>query len=250
MAPRARAAIALAIAMAALIAAPGHTATQGRLQAGPTLLEVDTRVGATRLVLRNTGDAPVGVQVRVFAWSQPDGDDSLTPSDDFAVSPPISEIPAGGEQVVRLVRLAAVSTPRDRTYRVVAEELPRRAAEDGAEPSSTVTMRMRYVIPLFDRAAGASAPQVSCVLTSRAEDARLRCENTGGRAAQFAATRIADSRGHSATLSKGLFGYVLPGSHRTWPVPAAFLREASGVLRLETQVDGKPSSIPVGDGRP
>lgn len=248
MAVQVRAGIATAIVLA-LLAAPGHS-MQGRLQAGPTLLEVDTRAGATRLTLRNTGDAPVGAQVRVFTWDQVDGEDTLTPTDDFAVSPPISEVPAGGHQVVRLVRLQGGAGVQDRTYRVVAEELPRRPDDGTSEARSTVAMRMRYVIPLFDRADGAPPAQVSCALTSETGRWRLTCRNTGGRAAQLGATRLRDADGLDLALSQGLFGYVLPGRERSWRVDEAALRDVHGPVRLETHVDGKPATLPVAHGAP
>lgn len=212
---------------------------RGQLQAGPTLLELGPQTKATRLTLRNSGDTAVAAQVRVYAWSQPDGKDHLVDTDELALSPPILELPAGGEQVVRVIRLGPPARDRDRCYRVVVDELPR--AEDG--DGHRVRLRMRYVIPVFVRAADASAPAVSCTLEGEGD--RLACENRGGRAAQLGATRLLDDAGGTLTLSEGLYGYVLPGSRRIWPLPRERPRWQGPTLRLETRLNGHATMIAV-----
>lgn len=218
---------------------PSADASEGQLQAGPTLLEIGPKGAATRLLLGNTGDAPVAAQVRVYAWSQPDGEDRLVPSEQVVVSPPIVEVPVGAEQVVRVVRLGPPASGRDQCYRIVVDELPR------AEPSrdSTVKVRMRYVLPLFVRAAEAMAPALSCTLDERG--AQLACENKGGRAAQLGASRLLDDSPHALNLSEGLFGYVLPGSRRVWLLAAGRPQLKGQTLRLETRLNGRPANLSV-----
>ena len=214
---------------------------QGRLQAGPTLIEFSPNAASARLRLRNTGDAPVAAQVRVYAWSQAGGEDVLQPSDDLAVSPPIAEVPAGGEQLVRLVNLAPAAAERDRTYRVVVDELPRPEERE----TSQVTLRLRYVIPAFARAADATDPALTCTL--EANGARLACDNHGGRPAQLGQSRLLPGHGPAVVLNEGLFGYVLPGSRRVWPIAPALPDDVSRAeLRLETQLNGRSTTLPVG----
>lgn len=223
-----------------LLSAPPVFA-QGRLQAGPTLIEFAPNVTSARLRLRNTGTEPVAAQVRVYAWSQPQGEDVLVPSEDLAVSPPIAEIPAAGEQLVRIVNLAPAAAGRDRTFRIVVDELPRA----GESQTSQVKLRLRYVIPAFVRAAGAREAELTCSLeTSGAE---LACENQGGRAAQLGQSRLLPGSGPAIVLSDGLFGWVLPGSRRVWPLsPAVPDNTGRADLRLETQLNGRSATLPVG----
>jgi fimbrial chaperone protein len=212
----------------------------GQLQAGPTLLEIGPKAAATRLLLGNTGDAPVAAQVRVYAWRQPNGEDRLAPSEQVVVSPPIVELPAGREQVVRVVRLGApASSGRDHCYRIIVDELPR-ADRAGA---STVKLRMRYVLPLFVRAPDAPAPDLSCTIDE--EGVQLACENSGGRAAQLGASRLLDDRRQVMNLSEGLFGYVLPGSRRVWNLAAHSPALKGQTLRLETRLNGHPAKLTV-----
>jgi fimbrial chaperone protein len=214
----------------------GTASAKGHLQARPTLVDLPAQASATRMTLANTGDAPVGAQVRVFAWSQEGGEDRLVPATDVVVSPPIARVPSGGEQVVRVVRTGAPAAGRDRTYRLVVDELP-----GSRESATAVAVRMQYVLPLFLRAADATAPAVTC----RVASLELTCTNTGGQAAQLGRTRLVDADGHAAALSSGLFGYVLPGAQRRWTLPRAAVPTGSAALHLDTQLNGQPATLPV-----
>jgi fimbrial chaperone protein len=223
------------LAAALLAVAAFAAAAQGQLQAGPTLVELPAGSAAGRMTLGNSGDAPVAAQVRIYAWSQVDGVDRLESTSDVVASPAISEIAAGGEQVVRLVRQGAAPAGVDLTYRVVVEELPEKGQ------GNTVSIRMRYVIPLFLRAADAVAPAVACRIAA----SQLTCANAGGRAAQLGASRLLGTDGHQVVLSEGLYGYVLPGTSRRWELDPAQPLPGGANLVLETQVNGQSATLPV-----
>jgi fimbrial chaperone protein len=226
-------------ALAALLATLPSAAGAGQLQAGPTLIEITPAASATRLLLRNTGSLPVAAQVRVYAWSQSGGEDQLVPSAQLVVSPPIVELEPGGEQVVRVVRLGPPASGADQTYRVIVDELPRPDSASGR----TVNVRLRYVLPVFVRAADAPPPSLACRVDR--ERSELTCENSGGRAAQFGATRLVDESGLTQTLSDGLFGYVLPTSRRVWVLSGSGPALGGSALRLETRVNGELATLHV-----
>lgn len=226
--------------LALILVLPASTSlARGQLQAGPTLLEIASGGQATRLRLRNTGTGPVAAQVRVYAWSQDQGEDRLLPTDDLVVSPPIVDLPGGSERIVRLVLVGPAASERDHNYRVVVDELP----DDRADVQNHVALRMRYVIPMHVRAARADEPALQCrVDTGRS---RLRCDNHGGRAAQLGATGIRTSDGRRLELSPGLFGYVLPGTWRSWPLPDEGDGLPGHALHLETWVNGRLVALPL-----
>ena len=225
--------------MVGLMATATFAVARGQLQAGPTLLEIGPRGGATRLVLRNTGDVPVSAQIRSYAWHQSDGEDRLTASDLLVASPPIVELPPGGKQLVRIVLVGPLATDRDQSFRIVVDELP----SDDDNGDSWVALRMRYVIPAFVRANDPVPATLSCVID--AMQSHLSCRNSGGRPAQLGASRLLGGDGQSIELSKGLFGYVLPGSTRSSTVPADagdLIHQAS---HLETSLDGQLTTLAI-----
>lgn len=232
-----RRAAAIATALGLLLAASAVSA-RGELQAGPTLLEIQPGATSTRLRLSNSGDEPVAAQVRVYAWTQVDGEDRLQETDVVVASPPIAEVPPGGEHLVRIVLAGPPPAGgRDQAFRVVVDELP-----DPADATTTgVRVRMRFVLPAFVRSKGAKAPELSCHLIDG--DTRLACRNTGGQAAQFGATLLL-AGDTELSLSEGLFGYVMPGSERLWTLPTD--RPAlAGVMTLDTWINGQATTVTV-----
>jgi fimbrial chaperone protein len=232
-----RRAFALAGLLAALTLTASSVGAKGNLQVRPTLIELPPKKAAGRIVLANTGDEPMLAQVRVYAWTQQEGEDRLAASDQIVLSPPLVKIAPGGEQVVRFVRQGTAVVGQDQSYRLIVEELPNaKTSQD-----TTVSIRLRYVMPLFVRAAGASPVALTCRLLA----ASLSCTNTGGQAAQLGRTQLVDHQGRTRELSAGLFGYVLPGSLKQWPLDPAHVSSLGADLRLETQLNGKPFSVPV-----
>ena len=217
-------------ASAALLAAVAPVAMAGgHLQVGSTRVELPAGARATRLVLRNSGDAPVGAQVRVYDWSQPEGEDRLDETHAIALSPPIVRIAPGEEQVVRIVRQGPAPTGRDATYRVVAEEVPLTPQDANV----AVGFRMRFVLPLFDRFADAQPAQLSCRLSampwvssrrsspSGCDQSYTRtCAPTGASPVLRSASRVARAPGSSSTR-------VEP----TWRCPPAIATGATAASR-------------------
>jgi len=224
--------------LAGLLALAATTASaKGQLQVRPTQVEVPVGAPAARLVLANTGDRPITAQVRVFAWTQADGEDRLAKTDAVQLSPPIVQLAPGAEQLVRVVPQGRMPAGKDSTYRLVVDELPN--ADSGA--GSGISLRMRYVLPLYVRSANASAPKLTCVL----EAGKLACANAGGQAAQLSVSKLADGQGHELALSDGLLGYVLPLARAQWPVDGKRVASLGNGLRLETRVNGLPVTLAV-----
>lgn len=230
----------LAAVVTALAVMAGAAHARGQLQSRQTGVDLPAGSRAGRLVLANTGDAPIAAQIRVYAWTQDGGtEDHLEPSTALVASPPIIEIPAGGEQLVRLVRPTAAAPEQEQAYRVVVDELPGPAdAGDGA----AVTVRMRFLIPAFVRAADPAPADLQC----RIETAALVCTNHGGQAAQLGATTLVSAGGQSLDVTKGLLGYVLAGSSRRWPLDADRLATLDAPRTLEVRLNGQPARLALG----
>lgn len=226
------------LALALLLAAPLPAAAKGQLQTRQTGVDLPAGTRAGRLVLANTGDAPVAAQVRAYAWTQVDGEDVLEASPALTASPAIVEIAPGAEQLVRIVRAEASAAASEQAYRVIVDELP---GDPDTEATNAVTVRMRYVLPVFVRAADAAGAALSCQVGG----ASLTCRNTGGQAAQLGATTLVGSRG-SSELTPGLLGYVLAGSTRRFALDAAKVAAAGTPASLQVQLNGKPTTVALG----
>jgi len=228
---------ALMVASLVLAASAAGTAdARGRLQTRQTRLELAPGARAGRVVLANSGAARLAAQFRVFRWPQRDGDDSLEPATDLVASPQVVEIPAGADQLVRIVRTTGAAVASEQAYRIIVEELP---GDPTQQAGSAVAVRMRYLIPAFVQAADAAPQALAC----HVDKAVLTCRNDGGRAVQFGASQIIDANGRALPLSDGLLGWVLAGGRRNFPFDAKVLAGAGAPRELKVLLNGAPSTL-------
>jgi fimbrial chaperone protein len=223
-----------------LAAAPA-AAFAATLQIAPVTVEMSAETVATGITLSNPGDTPLYGQVRVFRWDQQQGDDALSPTQDVVASPPLIEIPAHADQLVRLVHTA----PRgagEQNYRLLIDELP----PPGTAPANGVTIRLRYSVPVFVEPAGsAGEPRLSWRLTKSGPNWLLRVDNAGTRRAQIASVQLVAPSGRVYEVNDGLLGYALAGRSRQWQVPLPADAEVGGVLRVRASVNAQPAQAPV-----
>ncbi|QGZ66783.1 fimbrial biogenesis chaperone [Paraburkholderia acidisoli] len=204
-----------ALALGALAAFGVRDAQAATLQISPVTIEFSPGEVATGLTLRNPGETPVYGQVRVFRWSQANGDDVLTPATDVIASPPLIEIAPHADQLVRLVRTASAPPAGEESYRLLIDELP----PPGSAAAEGVTIRLRYSVPVFvDAANTAARPVLAWHLVHAPNGWALRADNTGARRAQIAAVQLVDDLGQTHDVTKGLLGYALAGQGRQWHV--------------------------------
>ncbi len=213
------------------------------LQISPVTVDLSPGENASGITLRNPGDTPLYGQVRVFRWDQANGDDVLTPTTDLAASPPLIQIPAHSDQLIRLVRAIPAPPSGEQSYRLLIDELP---APD--EPvANGVTIRLRYSVPVFVEPAGtAGVPVLSWHLMHDNGHWVLRVDNSGSRRAQIAAVQLLDGTGNPYDINKGLLGYALAGRGRQWQVTLPPDTAPSGVMKIRAQVNALPAEATLG----
>lgn len=206
----------LALHLAAAL--PARAATPLLIWPVDPVVEPDRRAAA--LWLENRGPQPAMMQIRIYRWTQPAGDDRFADQREVEASPPIVEIAAGARQMVRLT-----APPKDQrtggetAYRVVIDEVPIDAPA-GATSASGIRFQMRYSIPLFVYGASAPPPAggstsdagLRCTLARSADgSAELRLTNTGQTHVRLLNLRF-ENAGRTIPVGNGLLGYALPGS--------------------------------------
>jgi len=187
---------------------PGQAASA--LDIAPVLVRLAPKAGAGALRITNHSLHETAVQLRVYGWDQDEaGEDRLSEDNAVVASPGIARIAPGRTQLFRLLRRGAAPA-RERTYRVLVDELPR------AEPAATPRVQLRFSIPLIDAPAG-GAPQVS--VTSA--DTTIRLSNTGTGFARWSRPQLVTANGGTIALSSGAAPvYLLAGRRRTLSIAA------------------------------
>lgn len=188
------------------------------LQMYPVTINFCNQESVAAVYVKNTGEKTIGAQLRVFQWQQKDHQDVLNPTGAIVISPPIATVPAGKQQLIRLILPAPAPTGgSEQSYRLLIDELPTHQAQ---APKRQVRFLMRYSIPVFFGCAGykTDLSTVHASLNSDSGHYRLTIRNSGIRHIKLSNVALV-AGSQSYTLSKGLFGYVLPGSEMTWDLP-------------------------------
>ncbi|NYT75970.1 molecular chaperone [Alcaligenaceae bacterium] len=195
-------------------AIPG-AAKADHLQAAPVMLQLQASQNAEALWLTNPGDAPLQAQVRVYRWTQANGEDQLAPTTELVASPPMIAVPGGQRQMIRVIRANASQTSgtAELAYRVVVDEIPTDVHAAG------VQFAVRYSIPVFvqtQQQADKTEPVLAWRITRKDAKVWLQATNTGQSRAQITDVTITPANGKPVVLSAGLYGYALAGSTRVW----------------------------------
>ncbi|KUZ98489.1 chaperone protein EcpD [Burkholderia ubonensis] len=219
----------------------GGTVSAQSLTVLPVIIQMAPGRMATALTVINQGDSETGVQVRAFAWNQPDGNDWLTSSEEVLASPPLATIAPRATQIVRLV-LRRPPQEHEATYRVLLDQIPPPAAP------GTVRIALRLSIPVFAEPATRVAPHVKFHIERDAGHAWLVAVNDGGRHETIRDITLTTSEGSGLRTEANVSPYVLAGATRRWriveqarlPVPGGMVRLTA---RAETGVVDQPVSV-------
>ena len=228
----------LALTVAAvLLAIPGAAAAQASLRVQPLIVSVDAPSQASSISIENTGSSPLSLQIRVFEWSQPGGQDVLAPTTDVVVSPPAATIPPGASYTVRVARTAGAAESGEKSYRLWIDELP--PAGPPRPGGGEVAVRLRYDLPVFFHARDA-ASNVAWRAYRSGEGLVLEATNSGTRHARIEGLKVI-AAGSEISFGDGLNGYVLAGTTRRWTGPAGAAPPAtnSGVTVVTGAGDGE-----------
>lgn len=206
--------MAAAIAAAFLCLWPGSP-DAGLLQVSPVGVEVPSPGATATLTLRNGGTDPLNAQIRVYRWSQVDGEEKLEPTEDVVASPPIVTLSPNTDYTVRLVRVGKRPVAAGESYRLLVDELP----EPKGQQSSAVTLVMRYSIPVFFYPRNVAAGQLGWSIEKVRGRIYVTAVNNGDRHVRIAGLTLRDANGQTASFGKGLTGYVLGRSAMRWAAP-------------------------------
>ena len=197
------------LCMAAAIALPGD-AVASNFRVSPVTLTLPANRPVGSLTITNGEDVPVSIQVSAFRWTQVDGKDVYTPTDDLIASPPIF---TAATRAPQLVRIGVRHRVPNAAYRVMLQEIPGPATANG------VRIAVKLNLPLYIVADPAAKADVAWTAWRRpAGDIVLEARNTGGAIAQVTGIAHRAGTGGTSTVLSNAMGVVLPQSMRQWEI--------------------------------
>jgi fimbrial chaperone protein len=206
------------------------------LQVSPVRVEIASPGAATTVKLRNEGATPLNAQVRVFRWSQVNGEDKLEPTTDVVASPPLATLAPKSDYTVRLVRVSKTPVAKEETYRLFIDELP----DAAGQRNRTVNLVLRYSIPVFFYHSDVAPPKLAWSVDHSGGKLSVVAKNSGDRHMRISALKLRDASGATVSFGNGLTGYVLGGSSMRWAAPPGSRLTAGNPIVVSAQGDLGP----------
>jgi fimbrial chaperone protein len=191
------------------------TARASSFTVNPVWLQLSAAQPTAVLHVKNNGKTPIVVQLSLFAWSQANGKNVLTPTRKLLATPPIFTLPEDGEQIVRVGLLAKPAAQRETAYRLFMTQVPPRPRPG----FRGLQVALRMSLPVF------VAPRIGIATPKLAWRIRrlgngkvsLTVTNNGTAHAQVSDLSLAVSATGSPLAQPATGnGYVLPGTSRSW----------------------------------
>jgi fimbrial chaperone protein len=185
------------------------------LEISPVMVNLAAGQTATTIEVTNRGGVSTAIQARLYLWTQAGDEDSLAPTQDIILSPPIFTVPAGASQTVRLLLRGSVVAAADRSYRLLIDEVPPANIEN-----RQIDIALRVSLPVIV-ASASSGPRA---LQWRAErgpggETQLTAVNSGQAYDKVSAIDVTLSDGsHPKVICPSNNPYILPGAIRHWIV--------------------------------
>ncbi|MCV9907826.1 molecular chaperone [Ochrobactrum sp. AN78] len=226
--------------LAALVVAGLHISSAqsnaASLRVSPVLIDLSAPAAASSVRIWNDAKRPINVQVRIFRWSQSNGVDSYTPATDVAVSPPISQLKPGGENMVRVVRTSKRPVKAEESYRLIVDELP----SSSQQKSGTVNLIIRHSIPVFFSPEDNSGADVAWNVQKKSGGYQVTVNNRGDKRMRVSDLALQSKGGAPVAQQKGLVGYVLGKSSVSWFIPGTRNNRGGGSLMISAQSEAGP----------
>ncbi|NNM61603.1 MAG: molecular chaperone [Steroidobacteraceae bacterium] len=193
--------------------AAAQIAAASTFDISPIRAELSGQHRIQALTLTNVDDAPVVIQMRLVRWSQENGADRLEDTRDLLAAPPVMQIPAHGEQIIRVALRRAPDPSRELSYRVIFQEVPR------AAPKNFMGLRiaLRLSVPVFVAPAHGKAHARLAWSAQWLPGGKLRLSAANRGTGHIQVTDFALRFGASPLPATGISAkYVLPGSTMSW----------------------------------
>lgn len=228
---------AVAALLTALLILPPTALRAASLQVSPVSVEIQEPSAAATIKLHNDGTKTLDAQIRVFRWVQVDGVEKLEPTDDVVASPPTASLVPNTDYTVRLVRVTKEPLSRGETYRIFVDELP----DPNIQQNRTVTLVMRYSIPVFFYPHDTAAAKLAWAVEQRGGRLYVSATNGGDRHVRLSALKLRNGNETTASFGNGLTGYVLGHSTMRWEAPSKTSRlGANSSVVISAQSDSGP----------
>lgn len=215
-----------------------HAAT---IRLSPVSVEILSHQKASSISLYNQSNDSADLQVRIFEWSQNNGQDQLTPTDEITISPPFLKLKPSESYNLRVVRINPEPISGEKTYRIIIDELPKPV--DSRKASQGVNVLLRSSLPVFVVNKDAIT-QLNWKIDTHQKEAFLNIRNIGNRHALLNDLTLIDNTENKSYPIKvnTVNGYILANQARSYSVNN-FTYQPNHKYSISLTVNGKKTTL-------
>jgi len=205
----------------------------GSFSVNPVRVTLSPSQAVAAITVSNHGSEASVIQLETSRWTQQEGKDALTPSNEILATPPIFTLSPGGSQIVRVGLRRAPDPQHELTYRLVLREVP---------PPQPISQGLRVALaismPVFVVSTHPSFSNLAW-RALRLADGRIQLQatNTGSAHVQIGAIDLSSPSSTSPIVHQSVATYVLPGNTHSWTFKGAAGVEAGSILQLRATTD-------------
>ena len=204
----------------------------------PIRIELSPSKPTAAMTFTNDTDQPTVVQIQVAAWSQEGGKDTLTPTKELLVTPPIVTIAPKSVQIIRMTLRRPADPTKELAYRINLQELPTPTAING----SAIQVAMRVGIPVFVQSIkGDAIPKMSWKVSVTPENmVKVALHNDGNAHVQISDFSLYSPGYDHPIANETSSSYILAGQSHEWLLKSSTAENVSaGHLRLKAFTDSE-----------
>ncbi|CAI8774130.1 putative chaperone protein pmfD [Methylococcus capsulatus] len=216
--------------LAALLLLPFRLGA-GQFDVSPTRIELTAAKPTAAVTLKNEGGDKLVIQNSIVAWTREGKEDRYAPTKDLIVTPPITTVPPGGSQVLRVGLRRPVDPRRELAYRLFVQEVP----PPPQAGFTGVQIALRLSLPLLVQPATPASPRIAWSGTKRPDGGlEITARNEGS------ALLSVDELSIRATAGKpqgqGPVS-IFPGGRQSWVFPGEVLGSESGTAHVRASTN-------------
>ena len=211
------------------------------IRISPVNVELLNNQSASSISLFNQSSESTDLQIRVFEWTQKDGQDQLIPTDEIAISPPFLKLKPNDSYNLRVVRINPTEISGEKTYRIIIDELPKPV--DSRKAAQGINVLLRSSLPVFvvDKDA---ITKLNWKIDSNQKDSSLNISNIGNRHALLNNLTLVDTTaGKSYPIRVNTVnGYILGQQSRRYAINN-FTYQPNHKYSVSLTVNGKKTTL-------
>ncbi|WP_336170302.1 fimbrial biogenesis chaperone [Acinetobacter sp. 161(2023)] len=211
------------------------------IRLSPVNVEILSHQNASSISLYNQSNESADLQIRVFEWTQKNGQDQLTATDEIAISPPFLKLQSNDSYNLRVVRINPAPISGEKTYRIIIDELPKPI--DSRKAAQGVNVLLRSSLPVFVVNKDAIT-QLTWKIDTHQEAPSLNMSNIGNRHALLNDLMLVDTTANKSYPIKvnTVNGYILSQQARSYSINN-FTYQPNHKYSISLTVNGKKTTL-------